>query len=91
MFAAGVIVHEIRKNQVINDIVSANAKLAADSERHGKKLELVEHDTLMIRRELDKEVEPSVKDINAKLDTLIELFSGVDIHMEDDEDDGESD
>ena len=91
VFAAGMIVHEIRKNQAINDITEANRKLVADSERLGKKVELIEHDTIMIRRELDKEVEPGVRETNAKLDTLIELFSGVDIKMEDDEDDGESD
>lgn len=91
VFAAGVVVHEIRKNAVINDIAEANRKLVADNERLGKKVELIEHDTIMLRRELDKEIEPGIKDTNAKLDTLIELFSGVDIHMEDDEDDGESD
>lgn len=91
VLAAGMIVHEIRKNQVINDITEANRKLVEDSERLGKKVELIEHDTIMIRRELDKNVEPGVRETNAKLDTLIELFSGVDIKMEDDEDDGESD
>lgn len=90
-FAAGMIVHEIRKNQVINDIAEANRELVETNRNLAKKVELIEHDTIMLRRELDKEVEPGIKDTNAKLDTLIELFSGVDIHMEDDEDDGESD
>ena len=91
LFAAGMIVHEIHKNQAINDITETNRKLVADSERLGKKVELIEHDTIMLRKELDQIVEPGVRETNAKLDTLIELFTGVDIRMEDDEDDGESD
>lgn len=91
VFAAGVIVHEVRKNAVINDISEANKELVETNRKLAKKVELIEHDTIMIRRELDKNVEPGVIETNAKLDTLIELFSGVDIKMEDDEDDGESD